>query len=372
MTLALSVSLLGVGPFVALVGAPPAPVSAQNTLRLGPARYTVAEPFNMIRRVRELQDGRVLVVDRGARAVFLVDPKDGSIRQVGRQGEGPSEYRAPVEIVPLGGDSSLLVDASLRRWHILDGERIVNTMSWSARVLRMLGPDVVGADALGAVVAAVQPEAYLNLRPGERRALVRGRFANPRIDTLAMLALTSAPVARVERMGIMYYLENPLATEEQAVHFVDGWTAVARVDPYRVEWIDPRGRLTAGMTVKEEAVSANEAERNAAIARRWFVPGYKGPRWSAADFKGWPESVPAFERDAVLAGPGGVLLVRRTPTLQSAGQVYDIFHRTGGRVSRLVLGKGQRVVGAGRGAIFVVEHDADGLELLTAHTWPPS
>jgi hypothetical protein len=198
----------------------------------------------------------------------------------------------------MGGNSSLLVDASLRRWLLLDGERVVSTISSSAPLLRMIGPDVVGADSLGGVVATVQPEAYLNLRPGDRRALVRGRFTSPRIDTLAMLALTSAPVARVERMGIMSYLENPLATEEQSVHFVDGWTAVARVDPYRVDWIDPRGRLKAGMTVKEEAVPAIEAERNAAIARRWFLPGYKGPRWTATDFKGWPEKVPAFERDA--------------------------------------------------------------------------
>jgi hypothetical protein len=79
------------------------------------AEAEYAESFTSIDGVREMRDGRVLVVDSREMIVRLVDLRTGRVERVGRSGRGPGEYALPVALIALGGDSSGIVDEATRR-----------------------------------------------------------------------------------------------------------------------------------------------------------------------------------------------------------------------------------------------------------------
>src|SRR6185503_16443341 len=84
--------------------------SAQQQVRLTKPDATFAEPFTQIASVRELRDGRVLVLDRRDRTVMAVDFRSGKSTAVGREGTGPGEYVQPGRLFELGPDTTAIYD----------------------------------------------------------------------------------------------------------------------------------------------------------------------------------------------------------------------------------------------------------------------
>ena len=70
-------------------------VAAQQPLVLQKPAATFPEPFTQIASIRELRDGRVLILDRRDRIVLAVDFHTGKSTTVGREGTGPGEYVPP-------------------------------------------------------------------------------------------------------------------------------------------------------------------------------------------------------------------------------------------------------------------------------------
>src|SRR5688572_11554356 len=90
-------------------------VVGQETARLIATEPPDAElpyEFSQISRIFELRDGRVIVLDRLDGNVRLADLRTGVSSVVGRIGNGPGEYRAPHDLIPLGGDSVGVVDGT--------------------------------------------------------------------------------------------------------------------------------------------------------------------------------------------------------------------------------------------------------------------
>ena len=105
----------------ALLALSAAPVTAQDTERVhlsNPDQFP--EPFSSIRGLRELSDGRLLISDGLEQAVRWVDFEHQRTQQVGRSGQGPGEYRMPGTLLPLPGDSTLLVDFGNIRMTVID------------------------------------------------------------------------------------------------------------------------------------------------------------------------------------------------------------------------------------------------------------
>ena len=121
--------------------------SSQNppVRKLAQPQAEFAEPFTDIGSIRELSDGRVIVVDARELTVKLLDFRAGTATAIGRSGEGPGEYRWPSRLYPLRGDSTLLHDGAGGRLMIIqpDGKpggfydpNQVETDSGVARVRR--------------------------------------------------------------------------------------------------------------------------------------------------------------------------------------------------------------------------------------------
>jgi len=275
--------LRSAAPFLAIVLMFPRPSQGQSErqLRLPPANAQLSEEFTSIGSVRELSDGRVLITDPREGRVVAVDLKTGTVDLVGRKGQGPNEYGNAGPLIPIGADSSLMVDFMGRRWLLFSGSSIVATLPPDTPIIKAVKTFARGADGLGHVWISVSPREFvqetakagsIDFGPGDSDFVVRGNRASARLDTVTKVQVavsrrTVTASAEGKFHGVSW-ARPPLATGEEAALFADGWFAVARLEPYRVDWIAPDGRVTRGRPLPVTTIKATGAEKEAYFARQ--------------------------------------------------------------------------------------------------------
>jgi hypothetical protein len=359
------------------------PARAQIVRDLPPALQVAADQFSEIAAIRELNDGRVLVADRRERRFLVLDREGRSTAQLGRSGSGPDEYRSASGIQPLSGDTSLLLDGTLRRWSLLDGTEFAAASSHLRDLAVANGTMLLGADANGRVLVArgVRFSAEMRRLPGvgqvdaaetaDSLALLLIGLHDRRVDTVVQLRGRFRGVRMVDRVvrgvRIRYYLANPLGVEEQGRLFADGWIAVAWQAPYRVDWRRPDGQWIRGVPLPFHPVRVDDREKQFAIQRVWR--GAEGVDWQSSAFPNWPEFLPPFLNEALLSAPDGRLLVQRTASAMSPHMMYDVVDRRGRLSFTVRLLRSERLVGSGNRGVYVAARSNDGLESLRLHPW---
>lgn len=365
----------------------PAALLALTTALLVPqpgvlAQGTAGSAFLSVEGIRELPDGSTLVVDRGKRALFVVDWNTRQAKPVGRTGDGPGEYRYPRQLIPVGADSTILTDTETGRWLLLYRARIVSALEAHEPLARTAGSILAGADVMGRVLVL-----HGSHFPKEE-VIARGGGASGYADSLAVIVVdrqrldvdTVAQVrggyrginrtsARVGNGVVHYSLVNPLAVGDQALLFPDGWTAIVYASPYSVTWRSASGATTRGRPLPHTRQSLDERMKRRIIDDAW-PPSPATPSWRTTDFPGWPEVLPPFLKDALLALPDGKLVIRRTSFYGDSAVQYDIVDRQGILSTVLRLPGNERIVGFGPGSVYVVVTDADENEHLHRRPWP--
>ena len=371
-----------------------APSAAQ--VRLDRPRAAFPEDFGTIQTVRELPSGKVLVADPLSKALYLVDMASGTRVQVGSEGQGPQEYRQPDTVWPLPGDSTLLVD--------LGNGRVV-----------VVGPDLSFGRTLPLAVSEPGPGRTLVL------ALPQGVDGRGRIFTRAMGGMgggplpDSAAILRIDRgtratdtVGNFKLSDRtqstsggasnrnvqisnvPLSAEDAWGVAADGFVAVARAGDYHLDWISPDGRVIRGAPVPFEAVRIGTAEKeewvaeqgrsgggigigvevnNGQVTMTFARGGGGGPRREIDGYT-WPERMAPFAGGRIPIDLLGRAWVRRA-LKAGAPSTYDVFDRSGKRVGSVSLAPGKRVVGFGKGSVYVVSYDELDLNYLEVYDLPP-
>jgi len=327
--------------------------------------------------VRELSDGRVLIGDRIEVRVIVADFANGTVRQVGRPGRGPEEFSAVRYLYPLGGDTTLLVDRIARRWHILHADQIVRSIPPDDPAFLAAAGIVYGADARGFLLA--HDEVPLErMNPAATRLdstiLLRVAFATGVTDTMARHAPHNARIeigGTPDRPSIGVYSQF-LDAAEEALLFADGWLAIARLNPYRVDWRSPEGVWIRGEPLPFKEIRVTDREKDAYRYRREVLTGRA---IVIRPTSRWPVTVPPFEglplQDTpLLALPDGRLLIARTPSADHPETRYDVVDRRGRLVMQLTMGESERIVGAGRRGVYVAALGDDGLERIRRHPLP--
>lgn len=87
---------------------------------IGGADVEEAYSVYQVRDARRLSDGGIVVVNGGSADVRYYTADGQHVRTSGRRGEGPGEFQQPMRLVPLPGDSVLVVDG--QRATVLDAE----------------------------------------------------------------------------------------------------------------------------------------------------------------------------------------------------------------------------------------------------------
>jgi hypothetical protein len=345
--------------------------------RLAPHNAEIDHEFTRIVGVRELGPDRVLVADGGENVLSIADWRDGTARTVGRTGRGPGEYASVSGLFAIAGDSSLLVDQLVARWLLLSGDSIVVTISPDDTVMEAGGLNALGADALGHVIATRPIRAPGGFRPtgttprADSSFLVRFARRTGGADTLLSLGGRAARInisGTTDADRTIRIEVNPIAAGDASLLFPDGWIAIARVSPYRVDWIAPGSPVRRGAPLPFEKVPVTEREKRAVMARLAADRGT--PLRDPAGVVDWPEVLPPFLQFALVAAENGRIWILRVRSADHPETVYDVVDRRGALVTRYTMSGAERVVGVGRHAVYIAFTDDDGIQHLRRHPLP--
>jgi hypothetical protein len=370
-------------PLVLLCIAGVAGAQTPPAIKLAPAESKLEQEFSSIIGARELADGRLLVSDATEQKILIVDFRGKTATQVGKNGQGPGEYQIPERFWAIGGDSSLMIERRTSRWHLFKGAELVKTLPADDPTVAALRRLANGADGRGNVIRVA---AFTDEKSAAGRAMAAGNGpessyvlrANRRtgkVDTVAWIKnpkseITTTTNARGEITSVSVQ-RVPFGSGEEVALFEDGWLAIARLDPYRVDWISPAGQMTKGARLPWQGTRVTDADVVA-----WLTQGGRGqPVTDAIKERaaGWmpkvPTTVPALTLDGVRAMEGGQLLVRHPATAAQPEAHYDVVDRSGKIRGTIAMPKGESILAVSKKWAYVVYVDDDGLNFLRRHPW---
>lgn len=337
------------------------------SVALKPVDARLSEEFQGVYGLRELRDGRVLISESGPDSrLIVVDFAKNTIDSIGRKGNGPGEFMYAAGLYALGGDSTLMA-AAPKRWLLLEGSRIVATSK----------PDDPGALATYLIQGADRLGFVLSSTPGSWRDDSSGRVlvsrATGKVTPAFKLSGSAEPgyPPRPTQSGTkVTYARGAWHTYEHALMFPDGWIAVARLSPYRIDWRAPDGRWTPGAPLPVQLLPATEREKRGYMER---VAAARGePVNPTTTYPVWPKNIPPFSFTTLglVGAPDGRLLVLRTQTVDHPETRYDVIDR-GGRLERqIVMKPNERILGVGVRSVYIGVTDDDGVLRVERHPWP--
>ncbi len=353
---------------------------------------TARTPFTLIRSVRELAHGVVLVLDYGDRALNLVDLRSGKSVAVGGHGSGPGEYLLPELLLPLDNGRTGLLDPPNSRILILasDGTPVGVVsdrapMAGGARA-GLEATRVSSSDSLGRLYSramSVGLGAGGTLTVTDSAAIERWVPGINRRQTVGFVP-TQLPPDAVIVQGVVAAPPRgalPFAVNPQWAVALDGRVAIVHTKPYRVDFLEPDGRRVEGAPIEFVPVRVTEAHRRLwrqAQARPVFQtvhPGDGAPptvrvaQRRAQEPPRWPNTLPAITGERPTFDRLGRLWVARN-SLAGAPPRYDIIGQDGHRVAQCELPRGTRLLGFGMEGVFLARVDSDELEHLQRHVLP--
>lgn len=366
----------------------PSPMLAQSvpSLTLGPVIARHPGDFTLIRGVRELADGAVLVVDPIEKLLVRLDPTLQRRQPLGRTGQGPGEFLQPDGIWPLPADSSLLVDLGNNRLTTVapDGSlrasmAIIGESDDPETPATPLFPGAI--DRLGRIWYRGQPV-------GDSLPVFRFDRAAKRTTRIGMLrgpAMNRVESGTPDNRSVSIS-PVPLSPEDGWAATASGTFYVVRAAPYRVEVVPPSGARVIGPSVAYAPVRIGDAEkkelgesaaRSGAVSMTREVTNgdvrvamgrnrVNADVWKTLTF---PATKPPFDASQLHVDPSERLWVRRHAAAGEPAQ-YDVFSTTGTRVATVRLPAGRRLIGFGARWLYAVSLDENDLQYLERYAIP--
>lgn len=308
-----------------LLALAPSAISAQqsNIIALKPANGTLSDPL-AVGQVRELHDGRVLVGGQGG--LVIADFSKGTFQSIPNASRG--------SLVPLAGDSTLVAVQNMG-WIFLDAEKVLGMLPLSNPVVKAAeSPFPFSADRSGHVLSIAGGW------PDSANAILIDRATNEQ------QRITRLWQSEPARGGIPAPV---FVVNEQSVVALDGWIAVVRAHPYRVDWRMPSGEWIRGGPLPVPTILMDAREVDAYWAK--FAPYRPDP----SETHHWPKYVEPFTYPQPIATPDGKVLVRRNPSADAMGVRYDVINRRGELEGQIVLpSRRDQIAGFGTTSIYLV------------------
>jgi hypothetical protein len=350
----------------------------QTPISLGAAVEVRGAEFTRARAVRELNDGRrLIVVDDAAQQISLIDVVAGTQSQVGATGDGPGEYRYVSAVFPLGGDSSLVVDDGGYLWSILDGARIVQTLTKPITNSKMLAGAACGATRDGKACLyygtqyreATSAPKMFRWSDAESLAVVHhGIATRTSLDTVVALRGAYRWTGRVTHNGLPSVIDHPLTIPDQALLFADGWLATLHSKPLSVVWRNPAGTVAGRAMLASRRVAADDKQK--AYAMQSYSPGLVKAGFKPDEYESWPAELPEFPLRALYAAPDGRVIVERMRAAGDSTTRFDVVDRKGAVSGSFSLPARYRMIGSGARSVYAVYRDSDDIEHLVQFAWP--
>jgi hypothetical protein len=368
-----------------------APALAQSvTLRdlPKPARE-IDDPFSFVNVVIEIKPGMVLAVDATEMQLTLVDFAKGSKTPVGRQGSGPGEYRAPVGLFRLQGDTIWVLDAMQQRLVAFNPDMTPGTtipwLTLDQSTMTVLTAPFFG-DRTGQLYAsamAIQagrsggnmqmsiPDSVGLVRVDPRGKAGRTELARVRFPT------SGKPEMKQNGTAIKMSMAFPgLVASDPWTVFPDGRIAIVRGATYTVEFIGADGKKSAPTRIAYSPIKVTDADQKAEMdeARKQMKDQAKTvqkmmPAGISMEFEllapaNWPANYPAVSPLGAMAAPDGRLWMKRSIPFRQGHEEWDVIDPAGKLVARWKLPAKTTIVAIGQGVVYTVRTDEDDLRYL--------
>lgn len=374
------------GLLALLILAVPEVVFAQAKVPLGKPDAESSEPFTNISSIRELASGKVLVADRVDKVVQLIDLAGGATVKVGREGKGPGEYSLPIGLIPRPDGSTLLQDPLNRRFLTIGADgKIGGTAELPPAPSSgpggglMLSVQGMQSDSRGRLYFQGPPFNFQSGKQLDSISVIRWEPGSTKLDTVGYFK-PPASSSQVSGGGGNFQVrlggQKVFTPSETWAVAGDGRIARLIPSPYRVVWYDGSGRSTAGPVLPYVPIKVGEAEKEQVReARRKNRPMTitMGPGGAASSAPPpsvqipepeFEETMPPFGNAGVLATPEGEVWVLRNRPASDKVPTYDVFDKAGALVKKISLAQNSRVVGFGKGTVYVARSDEDDLQYL--------
>lgn len=328
------------------------PLPAQDATRiaLGKPVLKTEAYFTDISSVVRLASGDLVVADAGGQELVLVVRESGRIRVLGREGEGPGEYRAPQMIFAHQGDSVLLYDPQLLRVSVFDGR---------AQYRRAVSVGTLGG-AASPLSADDRGQVFFRGLNGvdDDGPVMRLSTQTGRIDTVARLAgpkLVDMTGGNTRAIGKQVWRVMPYSDVDAFVALAGGGHMIARSRSNRLEWYDARGRMTSATAFPGKRSPMTDSIRKTVTPVQMQAM--------------LPKTLPAFEYYAVVRSAGNRVWIRATMRVGDESIWYG-FSAGEGKPRVLTLPRGARLVGAFEPWLIVARRNASELQQIEIHQVP--
>jgi hypothetical protein len=350
---------------------------AQEPIRFGSPDAVAAEPRGSISGIRVERGGSVLVADGVEARLVRLSPDLAEATVIGREGQGPDEYRQPDGLFALPGDSTLMTDLGNGRLAVLAPDGSIVRTEPIAREDADDGMMLVlpaGTDAEGGIWFTSRGGMRGQMNLDDSLQVRRLDAATGEVTTVARLApppMTSSTSGGANNTQ-QRIMPIPFGAED-AWSVGTGGLALVRAEPYHVERIRPDGSVVVGPDAEWEPVPVKRADqeewldglsgglsvmvseengvRNTSLSR-----GGARPSGMDADSFEWPETKPAFSARDVQIDFAGRVWVRRN---REAGEppLYDVFDHEGRRSGQVELPPDRTLVGFSRDYVYLARTD---------------
>jgi hypothetical protein len=351
---------------------------------IGPALSRSEKDFSRIGSATVLPNERLALLDAIESTVFLVSPELDDVRALGRRGRGPGEYMAPVRILARPGAGEVFFDRVGERAIAIDGDgRLTTDPSEAAMQLcRETAPpsaSVHSIDSNGRLHWIGQPVKRASdgsLAITDSAPLLRWA-PTCRVDTLEYVGVRVSAGSIIlggRVVGAPGSAPEPFRAPVQVLVDAEGTLLWIEPNPYRIQGLRGDGQRFS-IAIPHEPMPVTDE-----IKQRWLADA-RAPRpvltiaRSGGTSTGmaservtppssWPRLLPPFLEDAMRVTPAGVVWIESSGRL--AGQpAYDVVDPRTGRMKRVTLEPGCRLLAVGRRSAYLACKDADGLDFVT-------
>jgi hypothetical protein len=327
---------------------------------LGTGEVALARPFDHIAGFAPLSDTLGVVVDRDAKAVYLIDWTTTAVTPTGHEGAGPGEHQslgAPLPGVP---GTVLMLDRRQRRVVAYDSTGWFNVAD-----LRNLplGIFLHGGDRDGNLYFEYRPVSHEGGGTTYADSSLILRLAlDGAIDTVARL-LAPAQVIHVIRgtnangdvRSNSLAFEEPYSPRDVWAVNPDGGVIILRSDPVRLDRItdDSISHLSV---IALSVIPVQESDKSDSLIP---VPKEELPPW--------PEAMPPFVGTARLCGTRHRLIVRRPGHIGDSTETWLQLSPDDPKPVAFTISAVERVVGCDGTWLYTARTDSDEMEVLVRY-----
>lgn len=355
---------------------------APGEISLGQPDARLSEPFSLIRGLRELPDGRLLVTDWIEQRLAVVDLVRDAVSDRGRVGAGPGEYRLPAGLLPFRADSSLLIDMGNGRLTVIDADGRIGR-SFQPTVSSALYPGGVDADGdLYFTIPQWSAERQLAGDSIQLGVWDPDTRQSQMVATIHGMTLPPSNYSAGPRVPFVIF-----ARQDSWAVSPSGRLAIVRGGDYVVEWWQGERRIAASAPTQLRPIPATTAEQMEYV--RQFLQSSptsgKGPDGGMGHtsaehqtddgvrqvmrYSTFAETLPFFRPgDVHIDARGRAWVGRWLPAAEP--RLYDLFDADARHVASVRLPANRRLLALGRAHVYLVATDGVGLETIERYLLP--